>query len=285
REPVPVRDRAGLLVSPASDRLRGLVTGVRRHLRNRSVLAALCWMGAGVLALWLVAWAPVGAEGWRQGSDVPVLVVTLMALWATGVVLTTRLGIVRWFGEVRVSRAIERAARLRAGEVRGALELARVLPQGVSANLAGHAAERAARDLGGYSAASLSGDLGDAVTLWARRGVAFLTGAALLVVGLGVLAPTRTAHAWAGLASPLAIMADPEYQPLAVSPGTAEVVRGADVEVRIEAEGRSTLELSWQATGDVQRVERLEVVDGRAAHVIRDVSAETEYRIRADVGP
>src|SRR5690606_8059859 len=120
------------------------------------------------------------------GSAAPLVLVVLMAVWAGATLVGTAAGMRRWFADARVAAVVERAGRLRTGEVRGALELGNALPRGVSAALAGHAAETTARALRGLDARTLSGDLGGRVTRWSRRGLGLLTVAVLLVVGLAV---------------------------------------------------------------------------------------------------
>jgi len=79
-------------------------------------------------------------------------------------------------------------------------------------------------------------------------------------------------------------MTDPVLAPIIVSPGNIEVLRGSDVPIRIEAEGRTELALAWQATGDVARSQLLAVEQGRSTHVFEAVSATTEYRVELPDG-
>ena len=260
------------------------VEAVRAYLRRRSALAAGTWAAAGLSVIWVVAWFSSGPDGWRSGSPVPALLDLGMVLWLALGVHAFRRFVDRWLDEPRLARAIEGAAALREGEVRGPLELVREMPGGVSPFLAARAAERAVEGLGDRRDPELSGEMGHVVGLWTRRGWGALLGSTLLLVTLTALAPARTARAWAGLSAPLAVWSGPELPALGVQPGDAEVMRGTDVEIVIEAVGRRTIDLMWQSVGDVARTERLEVVDGRARHVLSAVTAATEYGVRGDVG-
>lgn len=264
-------------MSPGRERLEGVVTAVRAHLMGRAARAAAVWLAAGVALVLAVAWLLAGPEGWRQGSDAPLILDGVLLVLTVVVVQGVRRGAARWFGDVPLSGSMEEAAGLRPGLVRGALELNRGRPQGVSLALLGKATDDAARALSGPTA-HLSGSLGARVTVWLRRGSGVLAGMALVVILLAVASPGRAGHAWSGLSRPLSVMADPVFPPLVVSPGTVEVPRGSDVEVRIQAEGRAEVQLSWQAAGDVAARERLPVEGGVAVKRFADVSAAVEYQ-------
>jgi acyl-CoA synthetase (AMP-forming)/AMP-acid ligase II len=87
--------------------------------------------------------------------------------------------------------------------------------------------------------AALSGELGVGVSRWTRRGGATLGGALAVVAVLAAASPPRATAAWGGLAAPLRVLAQPTLEPLTIHPGTVEGPRGSDVEVRVEAPGRS----------------------------------------------
>jgi hypothetical protein len=265
-------------VSP-SVRLAERVSGVRDHLRRRALLAVTPWVLTGIALLLILAWGTVGGEGWRQGSNVPALLDALMLLWiASGLVLVWT-GVRRWFGEVPLASAIERAAGLEAGTVRGSLELSRGIPEGVSGPLAERAVQSTANGLGTRRTSDLAGDLGRTVHLWTRRGLIAASVSFTALVALGLATPERAAHVWAGVSSPIRTMVDPVLPPLVVTPGDIEVLRGSDVSVRVVAEGRTELAIAWQAAGDVARSQLLNVQEGRAAHVFEAVQAAIEYRV------
>jgi hypothetical protein len=271
-------------MSPSARDLGARVDAVRRYLRQRFALAAGTWAVAGLLAVGIVAWLSAGQDGWRTGSAVPVLLDVVIVLWLVVGAYAVHRFLDAWLDEARLSRTIESAASIKEGEVRGSLELSREMPRGVSSSLADRAAERLVAGLRPHGDSALSGDLGRRVALWTRRGWGAVLATTLVFVTLTALAPTRTAHAWAGLASPLAVLNGPSLPALGVSPGDAEVMRGTDVEIIIDAQGRRTVDLMWQAVGDVARTERLDVADGRAAYVLPGISAPTEYSVRGDVG-
>lgn len=270
-------------MSPADRQLELRVTRVREHLRRRAGAAAALWLGAGLGAILVVAWVLVG-PGWRQGSNVPVVLDLLAAgglalsLWGLRALFRRR------FDEVSVATVMEESAGIRRGVLRGALELGRSTPPGVSGALAQRAVTSTARDLDDRSERDLSGRIGDAITLWARRGLGAAVFTGVVITVLSVVSPSRTADALSGVASPFATMVDPVLPPLAVLPGNVEVLRGTDVELEVSAAARTAVVLSWQAAGDVARTERLTVVDGRATYVFRTVSAPIEYRVSDDEG-
>jgi hypothetical protein len=271
-------------VSPAARQLEYRVSGVRGHLRRRAALGAALWVVGGAASLLLVAWIWAGADGWRPGSNVPAAVDALIVLLVLAAVVIFARGSALWFGDVPLSRSIERAAGIRSGIVRGTLELSRGIPRGVSETLATRAVLRTVMDLDGRREADLAGELGERVGRWNRRGLGFATVFAVTLVGLAVLQPDRTARAWAGVIAPVATAIDPVLPPLVVTPGDLEILRGTDVQVAVRAEGRPQVVLSWQAAGDVARSDTLDVVEGLATHVFPAVSATIEYRAAAEQG-
>jgi hypothetical protein len=268
-------------VTPFGRQLSDRVASVRAHLGRRAAIAVAFWVGGGVVLLLAIAWLAVGSDGWRPGSNVPAILDAFIVLWVALGVWAYRTGAGRWFGEVALSRAIERSAGLQAGVVRGSLELTRSVPAGVSTALVDRAMARTVAGLDGREEDELSGDLGRVVALWTRRGLIAASVATVGLVALGVTSPSRTADAWAGVASPVSTMLNPVLAPLVVMPGTLEVMRGTDVRIDIDATGRVQVELHYQVAGDVARSLLLPVVDGRASHLFEDVSASTEYRVSA----
>lgn len=270
-------------MSPVPGGLEARVRAVRRHLEAHTWQAVALWCAA-VLGLVLVAaWLLAGPEGWRQGSNVPlVLDLTLLAaVVATGV--GAALGRRRWFSEVPLSRAMEEASGLDAGSVRGSLELARAVPPGVSRSLAGRAEARTLHDLIG-SDRELSGRLGDAVRQWRGRGLGAFALLAVVAVGLAVATPERSASAWSGLARPVGLAADPVLPPVRVTPPGTEVARGQDVEIHVSAPGRIEARVAWQAAGDVARSEELTLEEGEGHHLFPQVSAPLEFRVQTPDG-
>jgi hypothetical protein len=271
-------------VSPSARQLTETVSWVRDHLWKRTAVAVALWVAAGVALVLSMAWLAVGAEGWRPGSNVPAVFDGLIVAWVVAGIAVLRAGARRWFGEVPLAGAIERAVGLGAGIVRGSLELARQVPAGVSDSLATHAVARTASGLSGRAAEDLAGDLGRRVAAWTRRGMIALAVSTVVLVALGVAGPERAAKAWAGVSSPLSTMRRPALEPLSVRPGSIQVMRGTDVRVDIDAPGRLGVDLAWQEAGQVSRSRRLDVVGGRSSYVFEAVSAATEYSVRSDDG-
>ncbi|MBM4182880.1 MAG: hypothetical protein FJ207_01490 [Gemmatimonadetes bacterium] len=271
-------------MSPVSRQLSERVESVRAHLRRRVALAVGAWVAGGVVLVLAVAWFAVGTDGWRPGSNVPALLDALIVAWIIAGLVAFRVGTGRWFGEVTLSRAIERAAGLQPGVVRGSLELTRSVRPGVSTALVDRAMAKTVAGLDGRGEEELSGELGRTVALWSRRGLIASTVAAAGLVALGVASPSRTADAWAGFSSPVSTMLNPTLAPLVVAPGTIEVMRGSDVRIDIEAVGRLQVDLHFQIAGDVARSVGLEVADGLTSYAFEDVSASIDYRVRAPDG-
>jgi len=271
-------------VSPGPLDLQTLVAGVRRHLVRRSWVAAATWMVTGCAVVWLFAWWSAGGAGWRSGSRIPLVIDAMVFLWVCVGILALRRTLERVLAEERVARAIEEASALRQGDVLGPLELAREVPAGVSRALADRASRSAADRLRGRPPAVLAGALGNEVHRWTKRGWGALVVATVAVLALTVLTPDRSAQVWRGLASPLAVLMGPGLPPLDVWPGDVEVMRGSDLEVRVVAPGRRTVELRWQGVGDVAHTERTDVVDGQARFSLRTLSVRTEYTVHGDDG-
>ncbi|MGD8319645.1 MAG: hypothetical protein PVJ02_04310, partial [Gemmatimonadota bacterium] len=256
---------------------------VRAHLTRTTGVAVALWLVTVAAWILVAAWAVAGPEGWRQGSDVPLLLdaafLVLLAVVLTGL----RGAAARWFAEAPLSEAMERASGVEAGLVRGSLELARAVPPGVSPSLVGRAAERTLESLD-RPVPTLAGTLGVSVRAWTRRAYTALAVTAVVLAGLAVVTPERSGRAWGGLVRPLGLMVDPSLAPVVLEPGTVEVPRGSDVEVRVRAPGRATADLAWQAAGDVGRTETLVLDDGVGVKVFPAVSATVEYRARTPDG-
>ena len=267
----------------AAVRIARAVDGVRGYLRRSLALTVAAWCGTGVLALLILAPAFAGVDGWSPGSPGPLLLVALiLASVPAGIWYWRRLGR-RWCAEHRITRAMDGTAGLEEGAVLGGLELSRFAPPGTSAGLRELALARVGSRLSGDSR-SLSGTLGKRIGTDRRRGfIAFLAAvpATLLVMGF---APARTFTAWNGLLHPLAVLAEPALPPVTVEPGTAEVARGAVVEVRAHAPLRDSVVLRWDITGQVTRSRTIVLAGGSGTSPLPPVTAETRYWIEAPDG-
>jgi hypothetical protein len=240
--------------------------------------------GVGTLALVLAAaWLAAGAGGWRPGSPLPLLLDLIAVGLAGGLWIALRPRMARRLSERSVSRSMEVAAGLGEGEVQGALELGRSVPAGVSPALVARGERGLLARLGGDPAA-LAGPEGERARVESLRSGWFAATAMGLVVILGFSAPKRAAAAWGGLVRPLAVLAGPELPPVEVQPGTVELPRGSDLEIRVDAPLRREVTLVWQAAGDVVRRTPLTLSGGRGSTVLSAVTAEIEYRVEAPDG-
>lgn len=270
-------------MSPQERQLVDRVDAVRHFLRRRALWTTATFAAGAALAVLIVAWLLVG-DGWRPGSNVPaaldaLLVVLLLAGGAGARWLADRA-----FAEAPLAQAIEGAAGVRRGVVRGTLELARSRPSGVSDSLSRAAVVGTAAELSGHSDRALSGRLGESVSQWSRRALGVAGALAFVLVALTVAAPDRTRSALSGIVAPFATAADPVLPALQVLPGSVEVQRGTDVALEISAAGRERVRVEWQAAGDIARGAWLTVEAGRARHVFQTVSATIEYDVRDEVG-
>ncbi|MDH5589062.1 MAG: hypothetical protein OEZ65_08960 [Gemmatimonadota bacterium] len=270
-------------MTPYARELRDVVGSVRDHLQSRIVQGFVVWSAALVGVVLLAGWLLAGPAGWRQGSRIPLFLdAVLLVTLAVGWVLLRALS-ARWLSEASLARGMDDVSRLPEGSVRGALELGRSCPEGVSEELVGLGTRRVLSRMD-LDPAVLSGHLGDAVAFWRRRGVGMLAAVGVVLVLLGVADPGRSRGAWVGLATPVAVAREPEYLPVGVTPGSVEVVRGTDVVVGIEAAGRMEASVDWQVAGDVARTVSVPLVDGRGSWTFPQVSALVEYRVRTPEG-
>jgi hypothetical protein len=270
-------------VSPFLLNMDKRVGAVRAYLEHRTRSAAALWVGSVLAGVLVAAWIFSGPEGWRQGSDVPLALDLLLILVIVVGLRLLRRGTRQWFSEAPLASAMEHAASLKPGTVRGSLELARRIPKGVSESLAGHAAQRALGDLDRPDS-ELAGTLGHGVRSWIRRGTGLMVAMAVVLTTLAIMAPSRAGRAWAGLSTPLSIMADPVLPSVQLSPGSVEVLRGSNVLVRVEAPSRETVDLVWQSAGDVGHTETLVLTDGVAERTFQRISAAIEYGVRTPDG-
>ena len=271
-------------MTPHARDLVSRVSAVRRYLYRRSIWAAGSWLVAGAVLGWVFAWIWSGDSGWRPGSMAPLVIDGLILVWLGMGVWLFRRGVTRWLDDEPLAHSIEGALSLSRGELRGPLELSSSVPEGVSVSLAEHASRRAVARMGSRPDPELAGAMGQRVQQWNRRGWGALVAGVAMVLILTALAPQRSVTASAGLAAPLRVLSGPSLPALGVEPGDAEVLRGSDVRVHVEAPGRRTVELRWQQVGEVPRTRTVDVVDGSASWVIENVAATVDYSVRGDDG-
>lgn len=263
--------------------LEARVAAVRRYLagtlRRTGILAGFTLVAVLLGAAWLLS----TPDGWRPGSPAP-LVIDALALAALAA------GTLWWVAEMRrrsseevVGRTIEGAAGLADGELRGALELGREAPAGVSGALIARGERRLLERLRG-DAAALAGEGGEWARTMLTRSAWLAAVSGAIVATLGAVDVSRTAAAWGGLLTPARVLEGPELPPVTVSPGTVELPRGASVGVSVQAPMRTEVTLVWQAAGDVVRRERLPVEGERASYTFSSVTAEVSYHVEAPDG-
>ncbi len=263
-------------MSPDRKSVPAAVERVREYLRRRVMLAAVLWGTAGLWAVLALAWLLAGPGGWQQGSATPLLLdIAILALAAGLAVLVVR-GTRRWLQDVPLARIMESSAGLDDGTVEGTLQLARELPPGVSPSLSALAQRSVAERLN-LPDARLSGAFGARASEWVKRGSTTLALVTPLILLLLVSEPARSKDAWLGLGRPFSLLARPTLPPLAVSPGTVEVLRASPVDVVVSAAGRTEVTLHWQAAGDVAHTEKVATVNGEARFHFPSVTSAIEY--------
>jgi hypothetical protein len=245
-------------MTPLTAGLEGLASRLRRGGRLAAAGAAgagLCTtLGAGSLLFaegrWLAwpAWLPVawwglagavavGAWGWRRAR----------APHAASL--------------LEVADAVERERGLRAGALRGLLQ---VVPAGGA--LVAHQAAAVQARLGSAPwAPALERRLG--------RAVAAGLGATGLATLLWAAAAWRAPDGWAALRHPVAAARGTLLPPVHVDGTARDVLRGDTLAVRIAAPGRTQVTLRWHALGEAWRDTVLVVVDDRAGVAIGPVEA------------
>ena len=270
-------------MSPSA-RLGEKVSEVRSRLGKMVAGAIGIWFTVGVSLVFVTAWILAESNLWSQGSRVPALLDMLVLIGFAGSWLGYYLIMRYVLADEPLAVVMERAAGLRSGVLRGSIELGRELPGGVSRLLANEAASRVLGTLGKFSSGGLTGDLGKQIQFWTRRGLNTLMALTLLLVILGVANPSRSSRALGSLSSPLKTMRDPVLARIVVTPGSIEVLRGSDVQVTVQAPGRQSVTLGWQAAGDIARSELLDLLEDRATYVFQGVGATIDYQVHAEDG-
>ena len=242
------------------------------------------WFTVGVSLILVIAWILAESDLWSQGSRVPALLDMLVLIGFAGSCLGYYLIMRYVLADKPLAVVMERAAGLRSGVLRGSLELGRELPGGVSRLLANEAASRVLGTLGTFSSGGLTGKLGKQIQFRARRGLNTLMALTLLLVILGVANPPRSSRALGSLSSPLKAMRDPVLAQIVVTPGSIEVLRGSNVQVTVQAPGRQSVTLGWQAAGDIPRSELLDLLKDHATYVFQGVGATIDYQVHAEDG-
>src|SRR5512132_1771438 len=223
--------------------------------RERARLRVVDAAAALALAL-VVTGAVIGAGAWLLGESrwialpraTPLLVWSVLAIANGAVIYLTTKRLSRELAQPSVAAAIEREQTLRAGALRGVIEVAD------STALARHADRALVARLSGRGA-TLAPELQRSSRARALRaaGIAIVTLALLLwaapALNDGLLAIRRPIAAWRGTLVP----------PLHFKDLPSELLRGESLRVKVEARGRRRLHLSARATGEGWRVASLVV--------------------------
>jgi len=270
-------------MSPAGQRLRFMVRAAERRVRRDGLVAAASVLGAVLATALLAAWVVSGVRVWAAPSAAP-LILEVLALAAAGTTLV--LG-VRWIlsvDERRVAAAAEARRGLPAGSLRGVLELAHGLPAGASGALFRRAESELESKLAGASVVELSGEIGELARMRRKRALLLFLSLAAATTALAFASPERSKAAWSPLLNPVAHLTPAPLPALVIEPGDAEVQRGADLEVRIVAPGRSHVVLHSRSAGDVPRQRVLAVTGERAAGTIAGIDVPMLYWVTAPDG-
>jgi hypothetical protein len=231
-----------------------LVDRERARLRRLYVLAGAALAVGATCVLLAVGASALGSARWislPRGTPFAIWLVVLIADAAVVAWTVRRLG--RRATRQSVAAAIEREQLLRAGSLRGVIEVAD------SGALGRKAAASLSERLG-----SNAGKLAVGERRLVRRGAAQATGAATMAVAaLAFAAPNFNDGMWAIL-RPLSAWDGTLLPRLAFENLPPDVLRGETVRIRISAPRRTTVALSQRVPGEAWRTQTL-VVDARTS--------------------
>ncbi len=236
--------------------------------RERTRLRLAMMARGAAIALALAAAIAAGgtlALGGARWIAVPLAPITLwvVVLASIGAVLVlARREMVSGASDATVARMIESERALRAGSLRGALEVATLGPLG----------ERAASGI----ARSLASERILAPAMQQRamtRGLlAAMAGAAsiLLLAAAGTAAP----DGWRAMSHPLLAMRGDLLPPLEILDAPGHILRGETMRIEIAAAERRVIELRSRTTGAPWNTQKLMVSGGRASLTIGPLDAD-----------
>ena len=218
-------------------------------------LAALV-LGAGTAVLGGARWISLPAA-----APFVVWVLVLGAAAAGGVWTVRRLR--RSAAPRDLAAAVERERALRAGSLRGALEVSG------SGALARRAEERLAAQL-----ATVRGPLAPELRGRHLRDGAIAAGGALAAALVLVLVAWRAPDGWAAIAHPVRAMSGTLLPPLVIADAPRQAMRGEPLSVTVQAPARQQIVLRWRRTGAGWQESRQPVVDGEARVALGVVDAD-----------
>jgi hypothetical protein len=260
-----------------------MVRAAEKRVRRDGVVTVASAVGAVVAMALVMAWLAGGVRVWAAPSPAP-LILELVALAVVGAVTFIGIGWILGVDERRVAAAAEARRGLPAGSLRGVLELGRELPAGASPMLFRRAEAEIAGELAGVSVLEMAGTVGEMARARSRRALLLFGLLASVAATLAFVSPERSKAAWSPLLNPVAHLTPPPLPPLVVEPGDAEVQRGADLEVRIHAPGRTQVILHARSAGDVPTERPLVVTGDRATATLSAIDAPLLYWVNTPDG-
>ncbi|MEJ7809431.1 MAG: hypothetical protein WKG32_03345 [Gemmatimonadaceae bacterium] len=237
------RERARLSLAIVA---RGAATGL-------AIAAAL--VAASALALGRARW--ITHPGVPLAAWAATLAMAAVALWWTATAVR------RSASHSRVASEIERERQLRAGSLRGALEV------GTNGVLGRRAADALASRLQG-SGRTLAPAL--QWRAW-RRGAIAAVAAILALAGLAA-AKVRAPDGWRAMRHPVRAWDGSLLQPLTIVNPPTTVLRGERVRLQVSAPERQQITLSTRTTGAAWQTRPLEVERGAAVTMLGPLDAE-----------
>ncbi|HJR63332.1 MAG TPA: hypothetical protein VJ803_06490, partial [Gemmatimonadaceae bacterium] len=237
----------------------------RERGRLRFVLAAA---GVAVALAAVAVLASIGAFSladarWITRPSAPLAAWIVAAVLAVVALWYTRRRIRRDASPARVAAAIEHERALRAGSLRGALEVAAT----------GALGRRAADDLASRLASS-SDVLAPTMHRRALRRGCIALGAAGLAILLLAAASRAAPDGWRAMRHPVKAWTGELLPPLVVVDPPAEILRGERLRLRISAPARRQLTLHTRTTGAPWSAQPLLVKDGAAEIVLGPLDAD-----------
>lgn len=251
-----------------------------RVLWRRVALQLALAAGAGVLAaaggLLLLSWLFGTSALWQRPSALPLALLLSLsgvaAFWLWHVAARARC----WDREAAAAE-IEARVGLPRGALRGAVEPGLERP-GISRSLVELHRSRLAKALEGRRPSELGSAVARAVRAQAAVAMSLALGALAATVVLWLGSRQQAATAWAAVLHPVQHLSAPPLPPVRLY-AEREIRRGRDLPVQVEAPLRDSIQLAWQARGEVAKRRWFAIREGRGEAVVERV--ETPLQIWA----
>jgi hypothetical protein len=235
-----------------------------RSRLNAAILARGIGVALAVAAVIIAASTlALGRARWITRPGAPLVAWVVAIVIAAAILWWTRRDARRSATSGAIAQAIERERALRAGSLRGALEVSEM------GALGRHAAEAVAGRLAG-SGRVLAPTLHRTAL---RRGLIALLAALTALVLLGT-AREAAPDGWRALRHPVGALTGSILAPLRIVDVPRSVMRGDTLRVRIEAPDRRSLSLHVRTTGAAWRALALPVARGTAATMLGPLDAD-----------